>query len=134
MIAVLWSLVVALLMLLPSSSVEAAVSGWPALLEIPSLDKILHAGSFGLVAWLWFRALGESQPGILSNSLWLLLLLGTIAYGALLEGAQSFSPTRATQWTDILANSLGAAFSLALSLAFSKRGYAAGGVDSADLS
>ena len=104
-------------MLLPSSSVNVAVSGWPAWLEIPSLDKILHAGSFGLVAWLWFWALGESDRRFSGTSRWLLPLFGTIVYGVLLEGAQSFLPSRATQLTDILANSAGAAFAVA----FSKR-------------
>lgn len=113
--ALAWSLAVAWMMVMPSTSVEAAVSGWPALLEIPSLDKLLHAGSFGLVAWLWARAMAESDREVQGPARWILPLLGTVLYGAFLEGVQSFLPSRAMQWTDILANSVGAACTVMLS-------------------
>ncbi|MCB1033019.1 MAG: VanZ family protein, partial [Acidobacteria bacterium] len=106
--AALWTLTVAWLMVLPSTSVDAAVSGWPILLEIPSLDKLIHVGSFGLVAWLWMRALAEHGIQASDRAIWLLPLLGTIAFGVVMEGVQSFLPTRSAQWADMLANSLGA--------------------------
>lgn len=125
-LAVLWTLAVAVLMVLPSSSMDPVVSGWPLLLEVPALDKLLHAGSFGLLAWLWIAASVEAasaSPGgeVAPPSPWLLPLFATIAYGALLEGVQGFLPTRATQWTDILANSLGAFAAAALSTRWRSR-------------
>jgi VanZ family protein len=71
-------------------------------------DKINHAGAFGLMALLWFRALGWITPRRSRRSRLFLTLLLVAAYGATDEIHQSFVPGRFADITDWIADVVGA--------------------------
>ena len=61
-------------------------------------DKSNHLLAFSVMAWLGARAFPQRM---------VLVLLGLLAYGALIEILQSFTPTRSAEWLDLLADALG---------------------------
>src|SRR5665811_2129310 len=61
-------------------------------------DKSNHLLAFAVMAWLGCKAF----PQRLANT-----LLALLAYGALIEILQSFTPTRSAEWLDLLADCLG---------------------------
>ena len=64
-------------------------SGW---------DKSNHFLAFAVMAWLGCKAFPQRVATI---------LLSLLAYGALIEILQSFTPTRSAEWLDLFADSLG---------------------------
>jgi len=52
-----------------------------------------------------------------------MVLLGLLAYGGLIEILQSFTPDRMAEWADLLADSLGLVVGLALSALLGKLGW-----------
>lgn len=70
------------------------------------LDKWEHAFAyFVLINTLLF---GFSKSGLLSNKLWLVLLISCSSYGVVLEWVQySFFPNRVFEWLDACANVVG---------------------------
>jgi len=82
------ALVILALALAPSEAVFSA-TGW---------DKTNHLLAFSVLALLGFRA----YPGR-----WTRVILGLLAYGGLIEIFQSFTPDRAAEWSDVLADSVG---------------------------
>jgi len=66
-------------------------SGW---------DKSNHLLAFGVMTWLGCKAF--PQRGMK-------LLLGLLAYGALIEILQSYTPNRSAEWVDLLADCFGMA-------------------------
>ena len=90
--------------LLPSSS--------PVLAELSRLhvsDKVLHGTAYFVLALLPVVAAQRWQPGVLAGFAMFLL-------GVLLEVAQHFSPGRAPDPADALANGLGVAAGLVLGI------------------
>lgn len=82
-----------------------------AVLQVVPLDKLVHAGIYGLLASLWWWALlprdgGHrwAEPG------WPFLL--AVAFGALDEVHQGFVPGRSRDAVDWLADAVGAAGAL----------------------
>lgn len=61
-------------------------------------DKSNHLLAFGVLSWLGGKAF--------ARRLWL-VMLSLLAYGALIEILQSFTPTRSAEWLDLFADSLG---------------------------
>ena len=71
-------------------------------------DKVNHAGAFGLMAILWFRASGWFLPHS-SQRVRLFISLAVVAfYGASDEIHQSFVPGRESDITDWIADVTGA--------------------------
>jgi VanZ family protein len=68
--------------------------------------KIIHAASYGLLWWLWQRALGTSSP--------LPAALITIAYAISDEFHQSFVAGRHGTPVDVLIDSVGVAIAIAV--------------------
>jgi VanZ family protein len=100
--------------------IEALVL-WPSPPEIRSpfafigLDKLVHAGLFGVQAVLIARAMGpEARP-------WWPALAAVMAFGAVTEIEQHFVPTRSMELGDFLADSAGAAIGLAIFAALAPR-------------
>jgi VanZ family protein len=89
------------------------LSSWrvPRSLDIgkDQLDKLLHAGAYGLWALLFLVALSRSAPGLgpLRSAAWA-AAAGTL-YGALTELHQLLVPERSADVLDLLANFAGAA-------------------------
>lgn len=81
-------LAVLVLALLPSPT-PMITTGW---------DKSNHLLAFGAMTCLG----GKAFPRRLAN-----ILLGLLAYGALIEILQSFTPNRSADWLDLLADGLG---------------------------
>ncbi len=63
-------------------------------------DKSNHLLAFGVMTWLGCKAF--SQRGMP-------LLLGLLAYGALIEILQPYTPNRSAEWVDLLADCFGMA-------------------------
>ncbi|MEO5695964.1 MAG: VanZ family protein [Burkholderiaceae bacterium] len=93
--ALLLALVVVIsgLALTPEPSASASL-GW---------DKLNHAASFAALAfaaWLGFAG---------NRGTTALVLAGLLAFGASIEIAQSFIPSRSSEWGDLLADAIGLA-------------------------
>ena len=69
------------------------------------LDKAVHLCEYLLLAWLLVQVFRmQRQPRQLWTAWW-----WATAYGATLELVQALIPWRSAEWTDALANALGAA-------------------------
>jgi VanZ family protein len=75
---------------------------------IPHMDKLVHAGAYGLLALLLARALHGSSRAALSVAAVAACLWST-AYGAVEEVVQRFLPGRSSDVADLVANAVGAA-------------------------
>ncbi|MEO8061096.1 MAG: VanZ family protein [Burkholderiales bacterium] len=87
----------------------ALVVSWLALSPAPpdgldtGWDKLNHASAFASLAVVAVFAFPRSR-----RNLWL-LLAGLLCFGAAIEIAQSFTPTRDAEWGDLLADAVGMA-------------------------
>lgn len=61
-------------------------------------DKSNHLLAFGTLTWLALHAFPQRLKSV---------LLGLLAYGALIEILQSFTPTRSAEWLDLCADGVG---------------------------
>lgn len=61
-------------------------------------DKSNHLLAFGTLTWLALHAFPQRLKSV---------LLGLLAYGALIEILQSFTPTRSAEWLDLCADAMG---------------------------
>ena len=66
-------------------------------------DKLNHASTFAVLTVVSIFAFARSQ-----RNLWR-LLVALLCYGAAIEVAQSFTPTRSAEWGDLLADLIGVA-------------------------
>lgn len=82
------ALAVLALALTPTAS-RIATTGW---------NKTNHLLAFAVLAWLGLKAYPRHAAAV---------LIGLFAYGALVEILQVFIPSRAADWTDLIANILG---------------------------
>jgi VanZ family protein len=100
-----WTCVLAILVLslLPLSP-QLPTTGW---------DKTNHLLAFCVLTMLGNQAYRGRT---------LMVLLGLLAYGGLIEILQSFTPDRMAEWADLLADSLGLAAGLALGALLEKLG------------
>jgi VanZ family protein len=74
---------------------------------IPHFDKILHAGAYAVLAFLWVWAASRS-PGFQTVWLWY-IALACIFIGCTLEAGQYFLTSgRSFEWWDMVANAVGA--------------------------
>jgi len=61
-------------------------------------DKSNHLLAFGVMMLLGCKAYAQRVPSI---------LIGLLAYGAVIEIAQSYTPNRSAEWLDFLADGIG---------------------------
>jgi VanZ family protein len=110
--AILWSAVILLLCLMPKSNLPD--DGW--FNRIPYFDKLVHAVLFAI----FYLALRWASP-----NRWLMNLAVCVLYGGLVELLQeAMHNGRSAEWTDLLADGIGATF--AALLAFTVRQRASG--------
>jgi VanZ family protein len=105
--SLLWALIILVLTLMPGSDVPA----WPWA-EVVHLDKLVHAGLFGVQVILLGRAL-MSKFSV--RTAFLVALLVAIAYGAaieLLQGAMGLG--RYADVLDVVADAAGAGIAYAI--------------------
>jgi len=88
---VVCAVAVLVLALMPSPP-PLVTTGW---------DKSNHSFAFVVMAWLGCKAFPQRVMAV---------LLGLLAYGALIEVLQSFTLTRSAEWLDLLADCFGVAF------------------------
>jgi VanZ family protein len=74
--------------------------------EIPHLDKIVHATEYGLLAFLFARALFREGVSARRAALWAVFAVSL--FGALDENYQRLTPGRQPDLDDFIADSLGA--------------------------
>lgn len=82
------ALLVLVLSLMPTVS-QMSTTGW---------DKANHLLAFAVLAWLGCQAFPRRTAAA---------LLGLLAYGALIEVLQSFTPYRFAEWNDVWADGMG---------------------------
>jgi hypothetical protein len=89
-------------------------SGWN--INIPHFDKVLHAGIFGVFAWLTARYLHfQKRVSITPKQVWWVSLGLAFAYGGITELLQyTLFDYRTGDWIDLGADTLGAAIALYL--------------------
>jgi VanZ family protein len=76
----------------------------PPQVGLPLLDKLCHAGEYGVLGWLWSRARGASGFAAFVSG----ALVG-LGVGILDESYQSRVPGRDTDALDVAADTIGAA-------------------------
>jgi VanZ family protein len=86
-------------------AVALTVTAWQALtpapaVEVPGSDKLLHAAAFFAFAFL-------ADRGWPAARYWLPKALPLLAYGALIELAQSTTASRSAEWLDLAADGAG---------------------------
>lgn len=87
------------------------VGTWLALVPAPprqatlGWDKLNHAAAFAVLTGVGIMRFGQAR---------IRLGLALLAYGALVEILQSFTPTRTAEWLDLLADGVGIAAGLLL--------------------
>jgi VanZ family protein len=98
----------------------AVTVSWLALSPAPpdgldtGWDKLNHAAAFAALTVAAIFALPRSR-----RSLWL-LLAGLLCFGAAIEIAQSFTPTRNAEWGDLLADAVGMAAGVFAAMLFTR--------------
>jgi len=76
--------------------------------DIPNIDKLLHAGIYGLLALTTLFAVGKESILIRPRQIGFLVLLFCLLYGISDEYHQSFIPGRMPSIWDICADTTGA--------------------------
>jgi VanZ family protein len=94
-----YALVVLVLALIPAPPVMVT-TGW---------DKSNHLLAFAVMTWLGFKAFSHRLGYV---------MLGILAYGALIEILQSLTPNRSAEWLDLLSDCLGILVGRAIIIAY----------------
>jgi VanZ family protein len=81
--------------------------------RIPGLDKVLHAGGYGLLGILFYRAYRSRWPNASGWATANASLISAALYGLTDELHQSFVPSRTADPWDWLADTLGALLGVA---------------------
>jgi len=92
--AVLWSIIVVILLTVPTSSLHSS--------DMLEWDKVVHFGLFFVMTWLWLVAAGHRGRGVS-----ILILVGAIAFAFASEWYQHLLPIRSMDIYDALADSAG---------------------------
>ncbi len=105
-LSIIWTIVIFILCSTPGKYIPT--SSW---LELLSFDKFVHASIFFVLSALWFSFIISKQK--ISNKYIIVVLIGCISYGGLLEIMQAkiFSQ-RSGDWFDFIANSFGCLLAL----------------------
>lgn len=85
-------------------------SSYPASVHLPGFDlsdKLMHAGAFALLGFLFCRAMHATGKGISTAGLVVLSICFTILYGASDEVHQYFVPARTADFLDFAADAIG---------------------------
>jgi VanZ family protein len=81
----------------------------PVGIEIPYLDKFLHALEYGILSYLLIRALRQTQTRLVKGALIMTAVALATLYAATDEFHQIFVPGRSPDIFDLLADFTGAA-------------------------
>lgn len=90
-------------------TVSAMPQPLPAGLDIPYLDKFLHAIEYGVLSYLLIRALSGTQARPSRSGIVILAVFLATLYGASDEFHQAFVPGRYADVFDLLSDFAGAA-------------------------
>lgn len=102
-IAVLWFIITTILLCIPGKKLPSI--GW---FQIYQVDKLVHIVIFGLLCFLWCRAL-------INKKYFLLMVLLMCCYGIIMEFVQeNYIPNRSFDVGDIYADCLGSLAALLL--------------------
>ena len=94
--------------------------GPPLPLDFP-IDKLEHAGAFGVLQILTLRALRYELPGALPRAMpWIAALISTVV-GAALEVYQLTVPNRSAELMDLVSDAIGAVLATLTLLAIEAR-------------
>lgn len=101
--ALAWAILILVLCLMPG----AALPAWHWA-DLFSVDKLVHAGLFAVLAWLLLKGLTRPDE-VLALRATGVVLLACIAYGGALELMQMLPALgRRGDWNDFTANAIGA--------------------------
>ncbi|QMI83962.1 VanZ family protein [Flavobacterium sp. xlx-214] len=89
-------------------------------ISIPNIDKIVHFIFYTTSSFLWSWALLKQNASNYKLNL-LLIILGLILFGLLVEFLQDVLPTkRSFEWLDVACNTLGVLFGTTIYLVYTK--------------
>ncbi len=101
LLALSWTLIIFILCCTPGKFIPH--SNW---LELLSFDKLVHASMFFILTSFWNFVLIRNKK--ITSFYKLVILIGCISYGGLLEWMQSFYFSgRSGDWYDFIANTFG---------------------------
>ena len=113
------ALMAAIFLLSSFPGVSRSNQPWLVIDLNPTVQNALHIPLFGLLQWLWLRAL--TRPGRALLVAIVLAALITIGYGCLDEFHQSFVPGRYASLQDILLDTFGVGAGTLCFLAMARR-------------
>lgn len=90
--------------------------------DIPESDRVAHLLAYGILGWLWGRAVRVSRPGASTLAVLLSAVVFTGMYGVSDEWHQSYVPGRSADWLDGLADVCGGALGGAAFLRWGRLG------------
>jgi hypothetical protein len=134
-----WAALIFALSSIPGTDIPSA--------PIPSADKLVHLGVYGVLGLLWFRcahlwpnpaAASSPRPARGSTwtrrSTWIGTVVAVLAYGISDELHQAFVPLRSPDPLDVLADLGGGALGAGLAAAIAARKRGRGSIDVAEAS
>ncbi len=101
--------------------IQSSLPAPESLPAFPQSDKLLHAGAYALLGFLFWRAFKITQVPKTAMLLILLSALSSTAYGISDEVHQYFVPSRTFSLGDMLANTVGSFIGAAAAHIISKR-------------
>lgn len=114
-LAVLWNVVILVFCLINLSNINEVQK-----ISIPNIDKIVHFIFYTTSSFLWSWALLKQNASNYKLNL-LLIILGLILFGLLIEFLQDVLPTkRSFEWLDVACNTLGVLFGTTSYLVYTK--------------
>ncbi|MBA5792827.1 VanZ family protein [Flavobacterium sp. xlx-221] len=114
-LAVLWNVVILVFCLINLSNINEVQK-----ISIPNIDKIVHFIFYTTSSFLWSWALLKQNASNYKLNL-LLIILGLILFGLLVEFLQDVLPTkRSFEWLDVACNTLGVLFGTTIYLVYTK--------------
>jgi VanZ family protein len=119
--ALAWAAVIFALSSIPGTDIPSS--------PVPSADKLVHLGLYGVLGLLWFRCFHRwpvspvpaSSPRPVRGSTWAWTVLAALAFGVSDELHQAFVPLRTPDILDVLADLGGGALGAALGAAIATR-------------
>jgi len=115
---IIWAAIIAVLSSIPGDDVSKI-----KILNIPYMDKIAHLGIYFILSFLFlFEAHRNSYTSKTNKIFIVVIIIICIFYGIIMEFLQFFLfQERSAEFLDIIANSTGSVFSLAVFLYLKNR-------------
>ncbi|HTJ13988.1 MAG TPA: VanZ family protein [Dinghuibacter sp.] len=119
--AVVWSVIIILLLVLPAKDVSLPKGAFSIFLERVHADKLVHFTLFGVFVGLWTIPYADKHSPAANTRFFLLICIAACLFGAAMEFVQLYFTNRDYENGDIVADSLGAISGMIVSMLWVKR-------------